>query len=129
MTDEGIAWRRGRVHRARLARSFRTHSPREQSAFAVAQKQIPRPGTAPALGMTAQGEPLRRNAALGGYGSAGSVPCRGGFMEVGVVGHVAADRGVVAEGGVFHRRPSRSHRLEKVPQVVVKFAVARRIDV
>src|SRR5713101_7510598 len=47
----------------------------------------------------------------------GGVPGDGGFAEIGFVGHVAGERGVVAEDGVFGDLLVVAHPLEKSPQV------------
>src|SRR6266851_4312563 len=47
----------------------------------------------------------------------GSVPGDGGFAEIGFVGHVAGEGGVVAEDGVFRDLLVVAHPLEKSPQV------------
>src|SRR6266852_3409694 len=47
----------------------------------------------------------------------GGVPGDGGFAEIGFVGHVAGQRGVVAEDGVFGDLLVVAHPLEKSPQV------------
>src|SRR6267143_1548040 len=47
----------------------------------------------------------------------GGVPGDGGVAEIGFVGHVAGQRGVVAEDGVFGDLLMVSHALEKSPEV------------
>src|SRR5229473_1187690 len=47
----------------------------------------------------------------------GSVPGDGGFAEIGLVGHVAGEGGVVAEDGVFRDLLVVAHALEKSPEV------------
>src|SRR5579884_2659990 len=64
---------------------------------------------------------------LRGNCSLRSIPHGGGAIEVGVIRHVAADGGVVAKDGVFHRRLARPHRLKEIPQMVLEFTVPRWI--
>src|SRR5713226_10112810 len=47
----------------------------------------------------------------------GGVPGDGGLAEIGLVGHVAGQRGVVAEDGVFGDLLVVAHALEKSPEV------------
>jgi len=47
----------------------------------------------------------------------GGVPGDGGLAEIGFVGHVAGQRGVVAEDGVFGDLLMIAHALEKSPEV------------
>src|SRR5260370_420704 len=47
----------------------------------------------------------------------GGVPGDGGFAEIGFVGHVAGQSGVVAEDGVFGDLLMASHALEESPEV------------
>ena len=45
------------------------------------------------------------------------VPVHGNLSEVGFIGHVAGQSGVVTEDGIFdHGRPC-THRLKEIPQV------------
>src|SRR6267143_5712539 len=54
---------------------------------------------------------------LGFYLAGGGVPGDRGVSEVGFVGHVASQRGVVAEDGVFGDLLMVSHALKKSPEV------------
>jgi len=47
----------------------------------------------------------------------GGVPSDGGLAEIGFVGHVAGERGVVTEDGVFGDLLMVAHALEKSPEV------------
>ena len=47
----------------------------------------------------------------------GSVPGDGGFAEIGFVGHVASEGGVVTKDGVFGHLLMVAHPLEKTPEV------------
>src|SRR6266850_973941 len=61
--------------------------------------------------------PSRRMAKLGLDLAGGAVPGDRGVAEVGFVGHVAGQRGVVAEDGVLGNLLMVSHALEKSPEV------------
>ena len=57
------------------------------------------------------------NLALGFDLVGGGVPGDGGSAEIGLVGHVASQRGVVAEDGVFGNLLMIASALEKSPEV------------
>src|SRR5712664_3653957 len=61
--------------------------------------------------------PYKRIAELGLDLAGGGVPGDRGVAEVGFVGHVAGQRGVVTEDGVFGDLLMVSHALEKSPEV------------
>src|SRR6266849_10949132 len=61
--------------------------------------------------------PYKRMAKLGFDLAGGGVPGDCGVAEIGFVGHVASQRGVVAEDGVFGNLLMVSHALEKPPEV------------
>jgi len=45
------------------------------------------------------------------------VPVHGNLSEVGFIGHVAGQSGVVTEDSVFHYRLAAAHRLKEIPQM------------
>ena len=47
--------------------------------------------------------------------------------EVGLVGHVAGDGGMVAEDGIFGHRLAGLYRLEEVPQVRMTLSIVATI--
>src|SRR6266478_3665224 len=49
--------------------------------------------------------------------SAAFVPVHGLRPEIGLVGHVAGERGVMAEDCVFHNRPAGPYGVEEIPQM------------
>src|SRR5882672_1974707 len=51
------------------------------------------------------------------YRSAAFVPVHGLLPEIGLVGHVAGERGVMAEDCVFHNRPAGPYGVEEIPQM------------
>src|SRR5437879_13252501 len=57
-------------------------------------------------------------------GVGGRVPGYGGLAEIGFVGHVASQRGVVAEDGVFGDLLVDLHALEQSPEVRIRFVAA-----
>src|SRR6266481_4686423 len=61
--------------------------------------------------------PLQEGSGSGFNLVGGGVPRDGGSAEIGFVGHVAGQRGVVAEDGVFGDLLVVAHPLEKSPQV------------
>src|SRR5882724_7989431 len=61
--------------------------------------------------------PYKRIAELGLDLAGGGVPSDRGLAEVGFIGHVAGQRGVMAEDGVFGNLLMVSHALEKSPEV------------
>src|SRR6267143_1372603 len=58
---------------------------------------------------------------LGLDGVGGGVPGDGGLAEIGFVGHVAGQRGVVTEDGVFGDLLVVAHALEKFPEMRLFF--------
>src|SRR5207245_4012254 len=63
------------------------------------------------------GRPCKRFRKLGFDLVGGGVPSDGGLAEIGFVGHVAGEGGVVAEDGVFSDLLVIAHALEKSPEV------------
>ncbi len=53
------------------------------------------------------------------------VPDGDGFLKIRIIGHVAADGGVIAESGVLNRRTPRRDRLKEIPEMLAVVLISR----
>ena len=58
-----------------------------------------------------------------------SIPDRDALVEIGEIGQVASDAGVISEDFILHNRLARSHRVEEICLVIHCVTVASRHSV